>query len=130
MGFRAKDVVPTLDFDFRPFLDVHGVSPEPSRKQVRHFQREIRRVFGLSDDMDDEKQASVQILKFMASLSEEQMSEHDEELAQVYGEVCSEKPTAEQILELPHRQQQAYIGYLTGELLNPTAGTSQSSTSS
>lgn len=123
MGFVAAKAVATLEYDFTgigvPELDgVKGVSPEPSAEQIRHMRFRLKELLHL--DPDDPLAAN----KYLGSLSEDEYAEYDEQFAEIYADVCSQEPSTKQILALPHRLQQAFIGYLSGELNTPSAGTS------
>ncbi|PSJ23852.1 hypothetical protein B7P34_36535, partial [Streptosporangium nondiastaticum] len=54
----------------------------------------------------------------------EKRAETDHELVRIYADCCSQQPTTEQMLALPHRTLAAYLGWLAGELNTPTAGSS------
>lgn len=123
MGFVAKQAVAKLEYDFTGLGiagldDVKGCSPEPTAEQVLHMQFELRELFHL-DNSDPGA-----INQYLSSLSEDEYAEHDAEIARIYADVCSQQPTTKQILALPHRIRAAYIGYLSGELNTPTAGSS------
>jgi hypothetical protein len=66
----------------------------------------------------------VAINERMAALTEAEIRERDAELIDIYAEVCSQQPSADDLRALPHRVLQAYIGWLSGELNTPTAGSS------
>lgn len=117
MGFKASQAVSELSYDFDPW-GPSGVTPEPSTEQVLAMRIALRAMFFL-DDPDP-----LAINKHMAGMSLEDFKERDVELAEIYADVCSQQPSTKEILALPHRQQVAYIGYLSGELNTPTAGSS------
>lgn len=121
MGFNAVKAVAKLDYDFTgldvdSLKGVKGTTPEPTADQVTEMRFKLRKLFSLDEDAD--------VTEKMASLSEQELKDRDKELAEIYADVCSQEPTTEQILALPHRVLQAYIGWLSGELNNPSAGTS------
>jgi polysaccharide deacetylase 2 family uncharacterized protein YibQ len=60
----------------------------------------------------------------MKTMTLEDYKARDRELATIYADVCSQQPSTEEILKLPHRVQVAFIGYLSGELNTPTGGSS------
>lgn len=118
MGFNAAQAVSSLDYDFSAVGGPKGCSPEPSADQVRTMQFALRSLFKL-DDTDP-----VAINERMAALTEAEIRERDAELIEIYAEVCSQQPSADELRALPHRVLQAYIGWLSGELNTPTAGSS------
>lgn len=130
MGFVAAEAVAALDYDFSglgvPELEgVKGTSPEPSQDQVRDMYDAIRKLYSLGEYADTEEMTE----SVAKSLSREDIKDRDLELAKIYADACSQKPTTEQVLALPHRVRAAYIGYLSGELLTPTAGSPATSSS-
>lgn len=123
MGFVAKQAVSALDYDFSGLgiadLDgVKGCSPEPSTDQVRAMQSRIRDLYDIAD-LDP-----AAINAYMAAMSEDELRDNAAQVAEIYADLCSQQPSTDQILALPHRVFAAYIGYLSGELNNPTAGSS------
>jgi hypothetical protein len=150
MGFTAADAVIPFDYDFtgmvtikgvrqrvggwpQELYEVQGVTPEPSQEQVRLFQEALRRVYQLGEFAPDAEGGGDEVTgqelaeKVAASLSLTEITKRDEEIAGIYAAVCSNEPSAEQILLLPHRQRAAFIGYLSNELLNPTKGSAGTS---
>lgn len=119
MGFNAGQAVSRLDYDFTDFLPgVKGISPEPSTEQVLIMQARIREIFRIGD-MDPQA-----LNEYLRDLSLEDFKKRDAEIAETYADVCSQQPSTDEILALPHRVQVAFIGYLSGELNTPTAGSS------
>lgn len=127
MGFVAKQAVSRLDYDFggipeAPELDgVKGVTPEPSQEQVRTLQVGLRKLLGLDEDADEEQitEAVAEQVSVM-----DKRTQTDLALVELYAEACSQEPSTEQMLALPHRILAAYLGYLAGEFNTPTAGSS------
>jgi hypothetical protein len=119
VGFDAAVAVSELDYDFTKFVPgCVGVTPEPTTEQVRTMQRKLRALFKL-DDKDP-----LALTKHLAKMSEAEYKDHDEELAHIYADACSQMPSTAEILGLPHRLQVAFIGYISGEFGTPTAGSS------
>lgn len=121
MGFKAKDAVAKLDFDFgyedpTGWVDgPKGVTPEPSVAQVRHFRYRLRELSGATSEDREELE------KALAEMSEEEFAARDEEFLDEIAAVTSGQPSREDIAALPHRLQQAYIGSLVGDLFTPEA---------
>lgn len=119
MGFDAADAVAELEYDFTKYVPgAKGTTPEPSTEQVRAMQRALRVLFKL--DAKD----PMALTKHLAKMSEAEYKDHDRELAQIYADACSQQPSTDDILGLPHRLQVAFIGYISGEFGTPTAGSS------
>lgn len=135
MGFKAKDVVEALDYDFHPHVDARGVIAEPSTKQIRQLQSRQRAAvqrLGYDLDEDDETQTA-NILKIMSSLDDDQLREIQDEQIDAVSEVCGceydadaeewsgGNPSRDEIVALPFRLQQAFFGWLMGEIFDPEA---------
>jgi hypothetical protein len=128
-GFKATAAVSGLSYDFTglevldddaaDLLDkAKGTTPEPSYQQVRHMQAAIKTLLGLDPDVDP-----AEINKEMARMSEDDLLERDEEFTDIIAGVTSGRPSRDEIAALPFRVREAYIGWVCGELNNPTAGT-------
>lgn len=115
MGFTAEGAIAPLDFDFRPFVDAHGVTPEPSAEQLRRFRYQLREVSGAATE------GAKDVAERLAGMSEEEFAARDEEFLDALAGVTSGAPSREQIAALPARYQQAYTGSLIGDLFNPEA---------
>ncbi len=130
-GFVAAKAVAALAYDFTGIgvaeLDgVRGVSPEPSQEQVRVKDMALRTLLGLDDDADGDEITDAVAEKVSAM---QKRADTDRALVEIYADCCSQQPTTEQMLALPHRVLAAYLGYLAGELNTPTAGSSATSSS-
>lgn len=131
-GFKATQAVSGLSYDFTglevqdddaaDLLDkCKGTTPEPSYQQVRHMQSRFKALLGLDGDVDP-----VEINKAMARMSEDELLERDDEIAEIISGVTSGRPSIDEISALPFRVREAYVGWICGELNNPTAGTGSS----
>lgn len=116
MGFTATQAVPTLDYDFRPHVDAKGTVPEPSRAvldQAAKAMREFRDA-SYANDGDEEKQ-----------------NELLEEALAVVEELTSGKPSLTEMKELFNTAPRvfwAFFGWLLGQMTNPEAARSASTT--
>lgn len=128
-GFKATQAVSGLSYDFTglevqdddaaELLDkCKGTTPEPSYQQVRHMQSRFKQMLGIGDEVDP-----VEINKAMARMSEAELLDRDDEIAEIIAGVTSGSPSIEEIQALPYRVREAYVGWICGELNNPTAGT-------
>jgi hypothetical protein len=131
-GFKATTAVSGLTYDFTglevldddaaDLLDkARGTTPEPSYPQVRHMQAQLKALLGLGDEVDP-----IEINKAMARMSEEDLLERDSDIAEIISGVTSGRPSLDEITALPFRVREAYVGWICGELNNPTAGTGSS----
>jgi hypothetical protein len=125
-GFVAREAVAALAYDFTGIgvaeLDgIKGVTPEPTQEQVRTKDVALRKLLGLDDEAEGEEITDAVAEKVSAM---EKRTETDLELVRIYADCCSQQPSTEQMLALPHRILAAYLGYLAGELNTPTAGSS------
>jgi hypothetical protein len=128
-GFKATNAVSGLSYDFTglevldddaaDLLDgAKGTTPEPSYQQVRHMQARLKELLGLDGDVDP-----VEINRAMARMSEDELLARDDDIADIIAGVTSGRPSIEEITALPFRVREAYVGWICGELNNPTAGT-------
>lgn len=128
-GFKATQAVSGLSYDFTglevqddetaELLDgAKGTTPEPSYQQVRHMQTRLKELLGLDGDAD-----VAEINRAMARLSEAELLERDDDIADIIAGVTSGRPSIEEIAALPFRVREAYVGWICGELNNPTVGT-------
>lgn len=128
-GFKATAAVSGLSYDFSgvevaddddaELLDkAKGTTPEPSYAQVRHMQAELKELLGLAAATDP-----AEINRAMARMDEDELLERDTAIAEIIAGVTSGKPSLEEITALPFRVREAYVGWICGELNNPTVGT-------
>lgn len=148
-GFKADEAVAKLEWDFRPWVDASGVSPEPSDVALELFQRnynnniQAARRTTLSRaalmDQDSGKKTAEEIreeLKAWASYNWDEAVDASAELldgalekdtarqlhlrlATLISELTGECPATEQIMGLPVRIRSAYIGWFVGQVSNP-----------
>lgn len=116
-GFVAATVREPLTYDFRPYVDDHGVIPEPSRQAQAQFNRSMLDLYG-EGGADAARER-------LASLSPADQLAESERLTEATVDalcaLCSNVPSRESILALPERLFQAYLGYIRGALLDPTS---------
>jgi hypothetical protein len=90
MGFDASKIIEKLDYDFRPYVNASGTTPEPSEKQITEFQykaKEIGERLGAWGPNDSDNQRA--LLGFIEEISREQLSEVWEEMNRALAELCS-----------------------------------------
>jgi hypothetical protein len=115
-GFKADEVVEKLEWDFTAFVpDAKGVVPEPSTEMVGAFFDQLHIILDRPADETDDK-----IIAFMQRMSEDQMILVDDKLLAAYAALCGDSPNAAQMRALPHRQRQAFFGWITRQVTDPT----------
>ncbi len=121
MGFDASKAIEKLDYDFRPFVNASGVTPEPTGKMVTNFQDRIRNAASVLDKEFDANDKEA-MLEFLSGLSREESDKVEGEIDEAYGELTQGRPSLEDILALKdssYRHYRAYLGSLTGDIINP-----------
>jgi hypothetical protein len=151
MGFKAEESVPKLEWDFRPYVDAHGVSPEPSGTALWTFNRNWTNITDAArrtavsraaarDQADRERsgdEARAELDKWAGLTWDEAVRETDKLMSGIYGEIDQEQlhhrlaslvdeltagcPTSDQIMQLPGRVRATYLGWFVGEVTNPEA---------
>lgn len=150
MGFKAQGAVPALEWDFRPYVDASGVSPEPSGTAMFTFQQNYTNAVqaakrqtlsrGALADQKTERSADEmreELQKWASYSFEEAIEESGQLLESIVGtkyaqelieriaglidELTGGCPNRQQILDLPGRIRSTYIGWFVGEVSNPEA---------
>lgn len=119
---KPEEYVVALDYDFRPYVNASGRTPEPSEDMIYEFQETVRNTAKLlgRDDIDPNDNAAT--IKFMRSLSKEEMKQVNSEILKALAVLTQGRPSYEDMMSLntqAYRLGQAYIGSLMGDLLNP-----------
>ena len=141
-GFKAQGAVSSLDFDFEPYVEgAKGTIAEPSQDALDRYRdanesamaqsglslNQIAEVVKLaSGDTEPSEDEMVRVLGHMPDDLEAVMAKAREAQAAQFEtaiEVCGGTPSEEQIKALPGRVREAFVGWLTGELLRPTRPT-------
>lgn len=125
-GFVAQDAVEPLHFDLNPYVKVSGTIREPTDKEVQKFFAAVtdaaRSVANVSAGASPEMVASL-----LTSIGMEQFEAIEEAMLAAVTDLCGGTPSRAQLEKLPHRQRQAFYGWLMGELTpkgQPTPGPS------
>jgi hypothetical protein len=135
MGFKAADAVKALDYDFRPFVDAHGVIPEPSTdrverffKDLRQMANEVRSLMGVAEKVQDGEISDQDAADVVASMDDSTIANMQEHLIDAVAGLCGGDrddegnwikdgtPTREQIAELPYRVLATFNAWIGGEL--------------
>lgn len=118
----AKPDIVKLDYDFRPYVQASGTTPEPSEDMIYDFQVKVRNTAKLLGREDIDSNDRIATVQFLRSLSKEDMKQVNIQVFNALGELTQGRPSAEDMLSLnsqAYRLGQAYIGSLMGDLLNP-----------
>lgn len=128
MAFDASQPqIAELRWDFRPYVDAYGVTPEPTEDMVYDFQFAVRdsaKILG-REDFDPNDQA--QVMEFMNSLTREDMKKINQEIFTALAKLTQGSPSYDNMMELQgkaYRLGQAYIGSLMGDIMDPKASNS------
>lgn len=113
--FKADKAITDLEWDFNPHLNASGTIPEPSDAAlVRYQQRMAEHARKYLPDVDPNNLREV--VEANANVTGDEMMEAIEGQAQITGELCQDRPSAEQLLELPPRVRAAFYGWLQGTI--------------
>lgn len=120
MPFVAETAVQPLDYNFRPFLQVDGTTPEPSDNEIRRFQLRMASAAkkAMGDRQIDTRDANA-VVDFVLHMSEDDYGLVNEEMIDATAQLTKGTPTREQIAALPGRIQRAYMLSLQEDLTNP-----------
>jgi hypothetical protein len=123
VAFNAESIVEPMEFTLRPFADVSGVIPEPTKVQVQEFlnarAREGERLRKAFADVPEDEDFETR----MARLSPEMAADVLQRSAEIHSALCSGTPSAGDLVKLPHRQFDAFTEWLAKEVLDPEAWT-------
>jgi hypothetical protein len=152
MGFKADEAVLKLEWDFKPYVDAAGVSPEPSGTSLFVFQRnwyntieamrrtavaraakQDEKIRGLTPDRVKEEvgkwgqmswdEAIEESAQLMSgALGDDVGEELHRRLSGLVAELTENSPSQEQIMELPGRVRAAYLGWFIGQVGDPESG--------
>jgi hypothetical protein len=126
MGFDAsKPGIPQLEYDFRPYVQASGITPEPSEDMVYDFQFAVRDAAKMLEkegfeDFDPNDQE--QVMKFMNELTRDDMKKINKTIFSALSELTQGRPSFDQMMELSqkaYRLGQAYMGSLMGDIMDP-----------
>jgi len=111
MGFNASSLgIEELDYDFNPFVEATGTTPEPSSEQMDTFRAVLAELFPMK--LGENGKAVLDREKFDA-LADDEVPVDDRFKAALEA-FTSGQPSAAEFSALPFRQQRAYIGWIVG----------------
>lgn len=125
--FDAMQAVEAMEYDFTAYGGGRGTIPEPSNGQIDRFFKSLSSIYdkfkGLLPEgstLDSTDPAAIEkAMETLEGLDSEVMNRY---MAEAIAEVTSGSPNADEIMALPYRVQQAFMGWLVGEL-RPEGGT-------
>lgn len=119
-NFVLAEEVEALGYNFEPYGKA-GSIPEPSGEQINAFRKSVSEVLqqALGEDVkiDDENQ---EWARRLVKVLGEDTSEIQHKLLLAIAEVCSDKPSYDELKALPYRAQQAFSGWVMGVFLLPS----------
>lgn len=126
-NFNIADELEDLTYDFRPYVDAHGVVPEPTETMIKNFRKAMRKNIGdhlekiATEEDPKKKQELVKAAVQDGSISEESMDKKIDAMYAAVARVCQNEPSYDQIKGLPWRGQRVFVGWVIGKLLSPEA---------
>lgn len=124
-GFDAGLVVSPLDFSFEPYTKVKGRVPEPNDQQIADFMNAIKVVMTAAQkELNVEVDATdpVAMMKAVEGFDPAKVIKMLSDMADAYAALCSNKPSADQLLAVPLRVRAAFYAWIQNEVVNPEAG--------
>ena len=124
MPFDASQPeIVSLDYDFRPYVNASGTTPEPSEDLIYEFQSAVRdnaKLLGREGEIDPKDPESFN--RFMRTLSKEDRRKLNEEQFKALAKLTQGRPSLEDMLALSKkapRHAQAYMVSIVNDVLNP-----------
>jgi len=129
-SFDAGSVVEGLEWNFTtlpgyPDRKAKGTVPEPSDATIGRFLDGLKKLYeeaqqlGAAGDVDGSPE---QMLEALSSVTGDAFVDFMAKTAELFSDLCGNKPTKEQLLALPLRVRAQFYGWLQGEVVNPEAG--------
>lgn len=121
-NFNYSEEVDTVNFDFRPALDLFGVVPEPSDKAIDKFRAKLIKIVEPITAKTDGKLDAESLKVIAASMTEDEKDNAlgiQDQLLRAIAELCGNTPPYTAVKKLPFRGQKAWIGYIMGTFINP-----------
>lgn len=129
-SFDATEEVPELTYNLGE-MDrdgvktlIKGVIPEPSRIQIKAYRKALSELIKLAVPKDLPKDIETDpaaMLTLMADYMDKDDTELVEKMNHAMADLCTNRPSFDEIDSRPYRVQQAFLGWLTGVFLRPEA---------
>jgi hypothetical protein len=133
-GFDAGSVVEPLDYSFKtlldpsgkPYCDKAGAVREPTDRQLADYLAGIKKLVAsfrgkLPDDLMSGTASPAELTDAVGDLDPEVVIEFHAGLAAVVAKLCSDDPSAEDLLKLPIRIRGLFYSWLQQEVMAPEA---------
>lgn len=134
--FDAATAVDLLEYDFSKYEAGAGEIPEPTTGQMESYFNEIRdiaksaramqeaaRKMQKRDQDGDDSVSDEEAQEIIAAMDEFSLQQFQADMAAAVARLCSDSPSTDQMLKLPHRVLQAFIKWISGEF-RPEGGNS------
>jgi hypothetical protein len=135
-SFDAGTIVEPLEYDFTRYVpNCKGTVPEPSDDDIRIFFKGMK---GLALEINEELGSKTEetggtvpegltgdnpdvskLVQFLETFDDETVVNYTNRMAELIGELCHQQPAAEDILRLPYRVRNVFIGWVVGNMTNP-----------
>lgn len=125
-GFKAEGVVDALEYDFRPYVNAHGITPEPTDRQISQFLKDIQEIVKSARKdvpQDIPGDDPVAVLKALDDMDPDAVVAVMGTMCEAYSALCTGTPSGQEIADLPLRVRQIFFNWLQSEVLFPEAGT-------
>ena len=126
--FDAGTVVEDLGWDFtKAGVKAKGTIPEPSDEAIGKFLDDLKKLYteakgsGLDIDLPDNATPE-QMMDALASVTGEAYVQFMAKVAEIFADLCSGRPTKDNLLALPMRVRVKFYGWVQAEVVNPEAG--------
>ena len=123
--FDAGAVIERLDYTFEPFHPDHGTVPEPNDVQVGDFLEGLKELLtkygSLAGEVDTSDPAAM--LDALGQLAGGAYVDAMHKVCDLFGGLCSGKPSSQTLQEVPLRPRQLFMQWLQGEVMAPEAVT-------
>jgi hypothetical protein len=127
--FDAGAAVEALDWDFTGAgVKAKGTIPEPSDVTIGDFLDGLKKLYNDTRAMVEAGEAATdatpgEMLEALNSVTGAMFVDQMSRIADLYAELCSNKPGKDQLLALPLRVRAKFYGWVMSEVVNPEAET-------
>ena len=119
MAFTAATAVEALKYNFRPYAEIEGVTPEPSSQALDTFFNRLREMAKEAGADVGDDASETEVAKALTETDENVMSKMTDTMLTATVELTAGNPTRKQLDSLPFRVQHAFFNWLLGELMDP-----------
>lgn len=116
--FDAGTAVEKLEYDFRPYADVYGETPEPSEQAFQKFSSKQAKVMIDMDRLEKEMAQAEKDEKLddeTVEVFQKRGREISDKMSKIIAELCQDKPSKDEVDQLPYRVKTAYIKHLMSQ---------------